>query len=173
MPVGWVSDLGIVFLQTFNFHYVRVSGKQIVYTKQAKYIFLESLLLPWQLVIGIKNYFTYKLSWFLSLYTEDVLFTEVSLKCLVMNSIVSCAIQTEGNVIVIVFMTLNTIHICQTNAYHLYCLKGWVYNKTILLCLIYYSFIWRLLFFFFFAFDSLCLILFPLFIPQLLYFLRL
>lgn len=82
----------------------------------AKYIFLVSQLLPWQLVIGIKNYFTYKLKLILSLFTEYVLFTEVSLKCLVMDSMVSCAIQMEGNVIVIVFMTLNTIHICQTNA---------------------------------------------------------
>lgn len=116
MPVGWVSDLGIVFLQTFNFLCVCLSGKQIVYAKQENHIFLESLLLPWQLVIGIKNYFTYKVNWFLSLFTEDVLFTEVSLKCLVMDSTVSCAMQMEGNVIVIVFMTLNTIHICQTNA---------------------------------------------------------
>lgn len=116
MPVRWVSDLGIVFLQTFNLLYVHLSGKQIVCAKQAKYVFLESQLLPWELVIGIKNYLTYKMNWFLSFFTEDVLFTEVSLKCLVMDSMVSCAIQIEGNVIVIVFMTLDTIHIWQTNA---------------------------------------------------------
>lgn len=78
MPVGWISDLGIIFLQTSNFRYVHLSGKQIVCAKQAKYIFLESQLLPWQLVIGIRNYLTDKLNWFLSLFTEHVSFTEIS-----------------------------------------------------------------------------------------------
>lgn len=115
MSVERMSDLGIVRLQAFDFLSELLSRKQIAHAKRAKTDFLN-LLLPWQLIIGIKNYFAYKLNLFLSLFTESVLFVEVSLKRLIMSSAVSCAIQMEGNVIVIVFMILNTIHICQTSA---------------------------------------------------------
>ena len=105
-----MSDLGIVRLQAFDFRSVLLSRKQIAHAKPTKTDFLN-LLLPWQLIIGIKNYFAYNLNLFLSLFTESVLFEEVSLKRLIMSSAVSCAIQMEGNVIVIVFMISNTIHI--------------------------------------------------------------
>lgn len=101
MSVDCISDLGVVKLQTFNFVFKLLSRKQIAYAQQAKYIRLESII-----AMATDHWH----SELFCLQTELIVvfvhrrcFVEVSLKCLILSSVISCVTQMEGNIIVIGF----------------------------------------------------------------------